>query len=166
MGANWDEWGVHASGFVLQQKTESGALFNDGTPVAIGQPCISAGSGAPTVLLKSFPGMYSGGVSVAAPSRLWAADAAVRHEWYAFLCDSANLLSGFKFLNLRESLMIDSPSVFPGEGTQDARDSIRTRNDFNGGYVGYYAQIGGYDRGLGFDFTRNRGWAGSISGSI
>jgi hypothetical protein len=160
VGANWDKFGVEVSGFVLQRKTESGDFFNNGSPVAVAQNYIAAGSGIPTSLYASLANQYSGGVSAVAQSRLWGGDANFRREWYAFLCDSAQLLVGFKYLNLNESLVLDAPSFFNTGGSVDIRDSIRTQNEFYGGYVGYHAQIGGNDRGLGFDFTTKSGVGG------
>jgi hypothetical protein len=160
VGGDWDEFGVEVSGFLLQRQTQAGEAFNDGTPAAIARSYISAGSGTPTALFVSLPNQYSGGAYAVAQSRLWGGDVAFRRDWYAFLCDSAQLLVGFKYLDLTESLGIDSPATFPDGSKLDVRDSIRTRNDFYGGYVGYHAQIGGFDRGLGFDFTSKSGIGG------
>ena len=53
VGANWDKFGVEVGGFALERKTETGSLFTNGTPVAVAQGYISAGSGMPTSLFAS-----------------------------------------------------------------------------------------------------------------
>ncbi|AMV24491.1 hypothetical protein VT84_08845 [Gemmata sp. SH-PL17] len=153
VGANWDKFGAEVGGFVLERKNETGSFFNNGTPVAIAQGYIAAGSGVPTSLYASLPNQYSGGVSAVAQSRLWGVDGNVRRAWYSLLSDSTDILIGFKYLDLQESLVIDSPSFFPSGGIVDVRDSIRARNSFYGGYIGFNSRFGGNDRGFGLDLT-------------
>ncbi|WP_171470384.1 BBP7 family outer membrane beta-barrel protein [Frigoriglobus tundricola] len=160
VGANWDKFGVDVGGFVLERQTQSAAVFNDGTPFAIARGYTAAGATAPTSLLVSFPGQYSGGVAAAAQSQLWGAEANVRRAWYAFLSDSTDLILGFRYIDLNERLAIDSPSYFPNGNSLDVRDAIRTRNTFYGGQVGFASRIGGTERGLGFEFTTKSGLGG------
>ncbi|MDY3552309.1 BBP7 family outer membrane beta-barrel protein [Gemmata sp. JC717] len=159
VGANFDKFGVEVGGFVLERQGESSSFFNNGNPVALGQGYISAGSGLPTTLFASLPGQYSGGVSAAAQSRLWGVDGNIRRAWYTFLFDTTDVLVGFKYLDLHESLTVYSPSVFPGGGVISSRDSVRTSNRFYGGYVGINSRLGN-DRGFGLDLTSKSGLGG------
>ena len=72
VGTGWSRMGVEVGGFVLERMTETGVLFTNGTPVAVAQGYIAAGSGIPTSLFASLAGQYSGGVAAVAESRLWA----------------------------------------------------------------------------------------------
>lgn len=158
-GANFDQFGVEVGGFLLERQSETGSFFSNGFPNAIGQGYISAGSGAPTTLFASSPNNYSGGVSAIAQSRLWGLDASARHSWYTFLFDTTDVLVGFKYLDLQESLVINSPSFFPSGGIVSATDSVRTANRFYGGYVGVNSRLS-IARGFGVDFTSKSGLGG------
>ncbi len=160
VGANWEKFGLDVGGFALERENRSYSIFNAGTPFAIAQGYVAAGSGANTSLFASLPNQYSGGVVVVAQSRLYGFDGNVRRAWYSFLSDSTDLLVGVKYLDLQESLAIDSPSVFPSGGIVDVRDSIRTRNTFYGGYVGFNSRWGGDEPGFGLDITTKSGVGG------
>ncbi|AWM41526.1 hypothetical protein GobsT_74200 [Gemmata obscuriglobus] len=159
VGANFEKFGVEVGGFVLERQGESSSFFNNGNPVALGQGYISAGSGLPTTLFASLPGQYSGGVSAAAQSRLWGLDGNIRRAWYTFLFDTTDVLVGFKYLDLHESLTVYSPSVFPSGGVISSSDSVRTSNRFYGGYVGINSRLGN-ERGFGLDLTSKSGLGG------
>lgn len=159
VGANFDKFGLEFGGFVLERQSEGGSFFNNGTPTAIGQGYISAGSGRPTVLFGSLPNQYSGGVSAVAQSRLWGLDGNVRRAWYTFLFDTTDVLVGFKYLDLQESLVVSAPSFFPSGGVISSFDSVRTSNRFYGGYVGINSKVG-FNRGFGLDLTSKTGLGG------
>ena len=161
-GVNWQKFGFDVGGFALERQTETGSFFNDGTPVAVAQGYVSAGMGNPTPasLFASLPGQYSGGVQVVARSWVYGFEGGGRLGWYALFNDATDLLVGFKYLDLSESLVINSPSFFPDGSVVSVSDSIRTRNTFYGGYVGFNGRIGGDERGIGFDFTTKSGLGG------
>lgn len=159
VGANFDKFGVEFGGFVLERQGENASFFNNGNPVALGRGYISAGSGLPIVLFSSLPGQYSGGVSASAQSRLWGLDGNIRRAWYTFLFDTTDILVGFKYLDLHESLSIYSPAVFPDGGVVALNDSVRTSNRFYGGYVGINSRLGN-DRGFGLELTSKSGVGG------
>jgi hypothetical protein len=162
VGVGFDRFGVEVGGFVLERLQETGSLFTNGTPFAVAQGYIAAGSGVPTSLFASLPGEYSGGVAAAAESRLWGVEGNMRWSWYAFISNANDLILGFRYLDLQESLAIESPSFFPDGDVITVRDSIRTRNMFYGGQLGFNGRLGGFDRGLGLDLS-TKGAVGGVA---
>ena len=162
VGAGWSRMGVEVGGFVLERMTETGVLFTNGTPVAVAQGYIAAGSGIPTSLFASLAGQYSGGVAAVAESRLWGAEGNLRWSWFSFLSDTNDLIFGFRYLDLQESLRIDAPSTFPDGDVISVSDSVRTRNAFYGAQVGFNGRIGGYEHGLGLELSA-KGAVGGVA---
>jgi hypothetical protein len=162
IGAGGEKWAGEVGGFVLERGTETGSLFNNGIPVAVGQGYIAAGSGVPTTLYASLAGQYSGGVAAVAESKLWGVEGYVRRAWYSLFADATDLIIGGRYLDLQESLAISAPSFFPDGGVINVQDLIRTRNMFYGGQLGFNGRLGGFDRGLGIDFT-TKGAIGGVA---
>jgi hypothetical protein len=162
VGASFGRVGVEVGGFVLERTTESASIFSTGTPFAVAQGYISAGSGQSTLLFASLPGQYSGGVSAAAESRLWGVEGNFRFGWYALFSNANDLILGFRYLDLQESLVVDSPSTFPDGDQIIVHDSVRTRNAFYGGQLGFNGRIGGFERGFGLDIS-TKGAVGGVA---
>lgn len=160
-GVNFDKFGVDFSGFLLQQRNLSTQLANDGTPVFLGRPFLDASSGgAPTTLNISSPNQYDGAVESTVTSQLYGFDVNGRRAWYTFVADQTNLLAGFRYIDLRESVGVSSFSQFPTGDTVAITDSFRTHNSFYGGQVGFNIIYGGTEPGLGFQFTSKSGIGG------
>jgi hypothetical protein len=162
IGAGFNNFGVEVGGFVLERLQETGSLFTSGTPYAVAQGYLSAGSGLPTSLFASLPGQYSGGAVAIADSRLWGVEGNLRWSWYALFSSANDLIVGFRYLDLQESIAVESPSFFPDGDVITVRDSIRTRNAFYGGQVGFNGRFGGFERGLGLDVS-TRGAVGGVA---
>ncbi len=135
-------WGVDLSGFVLNQQSTGYSLIGDGSPTSIGiaRPYIQAGTGNPISLYSNLPGQYAGGVRASADSQFWGLDANARLEWYRLFCDRCDLLAGFRYYGLEESVTINDISYFPGNVVNTVHDSFQTRNNFYGAQVGAQTQ--------------------------
>jgi hypothetical protein len=134
---------VEADYFFLGQQN-AGANFNSGTTPVLARPFTIANTGAPFSEFASFPGISTGGIAISAPANLWGAGARVRHPLCCGCDWNMDLLAGFQFLSLNESLTITESAVFPPGGPFPAlagrsfvaTDRFATENRFYGGQVG------------------------------
>lgn len=90
-------------------------------------------------LYVGFPGLTRGTVTASLQTNLLGGDTNVRRSWRASDAFRIDLLGGYRYLHLGDSLS-DSFDVLPANGSLAPRlmgeDSVRTRNDFHGGQVG------------------------------
>jgi hypothetical protein len=151
--------GVEAGFFWLGQGTTSFAAVSNaaGTPL-LARPFFNAITTAPSAALITFPGAFTGGASVTTASQFWGDDVNLVRNLYASPRLVANLLAGFRNLNLEENLEMTSSSVAltpppasglviataPGVATPVGAltvvDRFGTVNHFYGGQLGVSAQ--------------------------
>jgi hypothetical protein len=159
-GVDFDGFGIHGSGFWLENKTEGLSVYNNGTPAAVGLGFTGANSGQPTVLFLSLPNLYSGGASVVADRQAYGAELNLTRPTFAFLTDYSDLLLGFRYFDLSESITRLGQADLPNAVRLDVLDIIRTQNRFYGGQVGIHGRAGAVERGLGLDLTTKLGLGG------
>ncbi len=147
-------WAIEGSYFFLGQQSANFSASSPSTPV-IARPFIAndaVGGQFQTAELVASPGTgpgelfaSTGSIRVSAPTQLWGAELNVRRQ----ICCGCNyrfdVLAGYRFLNLRESLNITEDLValraVPASGTAVGdhivvTDHFGTRNTFNGGQLG------------------------------
>jgi hypothetical protein len=150
--------GADASGFFLWQRASQYSARSDtaGQPF-LGRPILSAVSGLENVAAialpndaRGFNGGVIGGIAIRSTARLWGADGDLSALVVGNQTWSANVLVGFRYLNLQETLTIDEgftplgrPLVGAFNGgtvglgqTVSVADLFRTNNQFYGGQVG------------------------------
>ena len=95
-------------------------------------------------LLIAFPDESTGRVDVRGSSRLMVAEGYLRQSWYDDVVTNIDLVAGYQFSRIDESLLITSQSTIsstsnlrPPGTTLDVRDSFVTRNEFHGGLIGF-----------------------------
>jgi hypothetical protein len=149
--------GIEGNFFFLGKRTVNSVASSASFPV-IARPFIDATTGAETVSLVSFPGVQSGSVASSLSSRLSGTEANFRSEWTRTASYRIDLLAGFRYLELLESLQIDEAStVAPtvpafGGASLTTSDFFGARNYFYGGQIGTEAV-----------FTMNRASLGVLS---
>jgi hypothetical protein len=146
---------MEASGFFLNEETITLTQQSDaaGNPV-LSRPIINAQTGAETAVVVAAPGSFVGSVDISTASRLWGAEANVRANLLAQGQTALDLLVGFRYLDLEESLGIATESelltggvtFFEGipilaPGSLSIRDSFATRNRFYGGQIGAHGTV-------------------------
>jgi hypothetical protein len=148
--------GLELSGFYLEKNSLNlGPISSDanGSPV-INRPVINAVNGMETDFLVAAPGAFSGNIAVSSSSRLWGTEATGYGSLYRSLRFNADMLLGFRFLQLEESLDIEQNtlilaggsagfnggSIGPGSNLT-IKDHFGTRNDFYGGQIGTQAEV-------------------------
>lgn len=100
--------------------------------------------GAPNVLQVAFPGESIGQINVSADTNVYGADLSIRQLWYKRFGGTVDLLYGYQYVGLDESLSITSRSTSqttidpfrPFGSMISTRDSFEIENDFHGGQVG------------------------------
>jgi hypothetical protein len=137
-------FGVDFGGFALGQQRTTFSAFSDaaGNPV-LSVPIFNAQTQKEDQLPVAAPGAFAGGVVVSSTSQLWGADVNGDVNVYRGPGFQADLLAGFRYLNLRERLGLQTPDVrLPsssgqGGGTEfNTVDDFRTENQFFGGQLG------------------------------
>jgi hypothetical protein len=125
--------GVEVGGFFLAPRDPSVGNGSSGTPT-LGRPFINPVNGQADQVLVASPGS-SGTSDISAYSLLWSAEANVRVEVCHCTCWHVDCLTGFRYLDLSENLLIDSSTTTAGTTTA-LSDRFATRNQFYGGQLG------------------------------
>ncbi|MGL4420670.1 MAG: BBP7 family outer membrane beta-barrel protein [Gemmataceae bacterium] len=139
--------GFDVGGFFLENINET-TSFNSG---ANGSPALvrtytRAADGSNQNLYSALPGQYPGGISVFADTQFYGGDGNLRVDWYRLLADRNELLVGFRYLGLEESLIIRDRSDLGGGVVNTVTDVFRTKNNFYGGQVGLHTRLLGTGR--------------------
>src|SRR5262249_44713421 len=145
--------GVDGSFFVLFSRLQHFTVGSGGTPGIFRpffrvNPVTNPDTGevmppGPDAEAVAFPGTLAGKVMVDSSSKMWGADANVRTR---LCCDSwyrVDLLPGFRYVALDESLRIteDLQVLEPPGGRILLADQFKTENRFYGGQIGVDSQF-------------------------
>jgi hypothetical protein len=125
--------------------------FNGSSDVngVLARPFFDTNSGAQDVILVALPGTTVGTIDITSKSTMLGNELNVRRALYADCCRRLDILAGYRFLQLNEGLAIDTNSTFtsspPGSGIVVgtnilSTDSFLTRNQFNGGQLGFVTE--------------------------
>lgn len=136
-------WGV-------EDKSESFVTSSTERDI-IARPFFNTTLGQNDAFLVAFPGITDpGSIRVLSKNDLIGADAWLSRAWYHDGCSSIDVLGGYQFTRLDDSLAINSSStiidpqainsgVAPGT-VLGINDSFRTQNEFHGGSMGFLAR--------------------------
>jgi hypothetical protein len=147
------EVAVELGGFFLGQEAvrfnASSAMF----PV-LARPFFNLNMNEEFSELVAFPGTSTGNLDIRAPSRLWGGEANLRCKLCCGCDYRVDLLGGFRYLDLEESIRITeniqglptAPSPIFANQRITVFDEFATRNQFYGGQVGVAGQyrLGGW----------------------
>jgi hypothetical protein len=165
--------GLEVSGLYVAPTSNDffGRSAANGVPV-IGRPYFNTATGANAALLVAFPNFVSGSVLSRATSEFWGIDASGLWAVYRSAPDGMlpmafNLLGGFRFASLDESLHVSQQSTLLGNNTApyagitvgaptsiEVHDRFTTSNRFYGGQLGFQWQV-----------TAGR-WFGGVSAKV
>jgi hypothetical protein len=141
--------GVEADYFFLSEQS-TGATFSSGTFPVLARPFTNANTGGQFSEFGAFPGIATGDLAIDATAELWGAGVRLRRPIGCTSgCRRVDLLAGFQYLTLRESLTVtESPTFLPGGPFPDLSgrsfvvvDRFATRNQFYGGQLGFDARF-------------------------
>jgi hypothetical protein len=138
----WCEEGVEVGGFFLGDKISRFTANSNEFPV-ISRPFFDLNNNRQAIQSVAFPGVSTGSATVTAPSRLFGFEANYLHKLCCGCDYRADLLVGFRYLNLDESLTVNediqagpaAPAPFTNQHIL-VSDRFQTRNQFYGAQVG------------------------------
>jgi hypothetical protein len=136
-------FGFEGSGFVFERRSAGFSAASNGAGIPpLYSPVFRADLSREGVYRIADPAAgFAGGVSVNSQSRLWGAEANALANVMRRNGMSIDLLAGFRYADLAESLTIDTNSTDLVNPINDiTHDRFATRNQFYGGQVG--ARIG------------------------
>jgi hypothetical protein len=130
----------------LEDGSSTFGRTSGGDPI-LAVPFFNAALGVNDSLLVAFPGVSApGSVSVRSKNDIIAADAWLRRNLYDDCCDRVDLLAGYMFTRLDDTLSINTELLavggpVPPAGTVlSTSDSFRTQNEFHGAQFGFLAE--------------------------
>ncbi|HXD89068.1 MAG TPA: BBP7 family outer membrane beta-barrel protein [Urbifossiella sp.] len=136
------DWALSHQIISLGSRSERLVGGSDGTNV-VNLPQFAAVGGQPvqTPLYVGFPGLSSGTVTASAQTSFFSGDTHLRRVFQANGI-RLDLLAGYRFLTVGDSIAdsFDIVSNAPTSPRLMGNDSVRTRNYFHGGEVGFNAQ--------------------------
>ncbi len=134
-------FGMDATFFFLGGQSASFYDSSNGDPV-LARPFFNVNTGHEDAFLVAYPGQQSGAITAALSTRLWGADADLRGMLFRGVSYQVNLLGGFRFLALHDSLGLKEDDTFYAPLTLSptfwttAMDRFHTSNQFYGGQLG------------------------------
>jgi hypothetical protein len=130
------DWGIEASVFTLEHKTDNFGASSPGDPI-VGNLFLDTNNRLLTIVQNAQPGVRTGGVAVFPHEQLWGAEVNVRMRTVTFMSQRCDLLFGFRHLQFDENLDILGPSFLIADGAGcTTYDSFGTHNRFYGPQVG------------------------------
>ena len=170
-------FGWYASGFMTEEKANDYLAASDATgQPLLARPFINAATGRPDVLLVSFPTFAAGSINVRATNQTWGAEAGPIINLYRDCPDDCgataclwniNLLTGFRFLQIHERLVMqqfsrtvgNSTLIFDGKiygapAQVEVYDEFDAQNQFYGGNIGLSNEV------------RSGRWAFNMTGKV
>jgi hypothetical protein len=153
--------GLDGSGFCLESHTIHANAYSNrtnGAPV-IARPFFNELTGLQDAQIVTGPadalgGRYLGGVNLFSDSRTWGGELNLRFNLGRGTIGSLDLVSGFRYLGMKDELRSDNTSVVLAPGTVgfggvpapapdivSVRDFLVTWNNFYGGQVGFDGRI-------------------------
>jgi hypothetical protein len=133
-------FGIDGGVFFLQKKDAGISLASNNAP-SIALPYTRAADGSQQYLFTALPGQFGGDLTIQAETQLWGVDGNARIEWFRLFTDRTELLAGFRYLNLEESILISDRANLPGGIVSAIRDSFRTENQFYGPQMGFHSRL-------------------------
>src|SRR5262245_45436460 len=126
----------------LEDSSESFFAASNGDPI-LAVPFFNAVLGQEDAVLIAFPGVTTNGsIAVRSHNDLFGADAWIRETWSVDCGARIDLLYGYQFTRLDDSLAmrsvttsIDPGGTLPVGTVLDVRDAFATQNEFHGGQL-------------------------------
>jgi hypothetical protein len=124
---------------------EYGFSTNQTVNPVIARPFLNVTDGAPVeqdTFLVAFPARATGSINVQAVSELYGGDISIRQFWYAQCNHTVDVLYGYQYMRLNESLLVSSTSTSldaafaPIGSVISIADAFNAENEFHGAQFG------------------------------
>jgi hypothetical protein len=132
--------GIDGSFFFLGQHDTNAGFASPGSPI-LTRPYFNTVTNKEAAYRLAFPGRREGEFDASVTERLWGAEANLRAALWRNGTTQIDLIGGFRYLNLHESLETgEDVFIGPGGLSQLATvDHFATSNNFYGGQIGAHA---------------------------
>lgn len=132
-------WAIEGGGFFLSEASQTFTQSSTGEPL-LARPFLNANVPQPFSEIVAANGISAGTFTAQTTTSLWGADVNLRRFLSGTCCRRLDLIGGFKYLNLNESLTIqEAVTADPSNQTVAGAfvtDQFRTQNHFYGGQIG------------------------------
>lgn len=132
-------WGIDAGAFFLSENAQTFTASSNGDPL-LARPFLNANVPQQFSEIVAANDISSGTFTATSTTSLWGADVNLRRFLAGTPCRRLDLIGGFKYLNLNESLTIqENVTAVPTNQTVAGAivaDQFRTENNFYGGQFG------------------------------
>jgi hypothetical protein len=135
---------VEGTYFFLAKGGDGVNLYSDseGEPI-IARPFFNTISDEQDSVIVAYPGEFAGSLNIATSSDLLGAEANLRSNWWRNRCNTVDLLAGYRFIRLYESInvyenqvAIDPFGTVPLGTSLSIQDNFVSQNQFHGGQIG------------------------------
>lgn len=139
--------GAEVTFWFLGQTSPSQQLATPRTGPALSRPYIDAATGAAAGLPLTQPGIQNGSLKISQTNWLWNIEANLRKEMFRTAWGHLDVLGGFRYLSLNESLELNSTTAFItapivlSDANVFSRDFFGTENSFYGGQLGLQGNV-------------------------
>ena len=133
-----EQSGLEFSYSILGQNTQTYANASSGNPI-LARPFFDVSSGSQNSQLIAYPNTFSGTFNATSTENFQGAEALWRRAIVRDCAGRIDLLAGYRFQSLTDGLIISDAATTLGT-TATATDLFHTRNEFNGGELGFETQ--------------------------
>ncbi|HET6572084.1 MAG TPA: BBP7 family outer membrane beta-barrel protein [Fimbriiglobus sp.] len=143
-------WGIDGNVWFLGPQGKE-VTVNGGPNGLLARPFVNLNQGVPFSEVVAAPGLATGAVAVLTDSSMWGAEANLRRFLCGSPCSRLDLLFGFRYVGLSETLQITeqfarTPGSSPAVGNPavlagSVTDRFRTENHFFGAQVGLAGEV-------------------------
>jgi len=141
-----EDWGVEFSYFILGENVQSYANASSGNPI-LARPFFNVATGAQDSQLIAYPNTFSGTFNASSTENYQGTEALFRKALVHGGDGRLDILAGYRFQRLTDGLEIADAATTSGTSgaspsgtTINVADKFHTRNDFNGGDLGFEAE--------------------------
>jgi hypothetical protein len=138
--------GIENTFFFIGGDSDGYSASSSGTPI-LARPFFNVDSGQNDAILLAYPSVVVGAINITSSRQVLSNEINLRRALYNDCCRRLDILAGYRYMRLAESLDIATnttsiDSTVIEAGTQFAiQDQFDTTNNFNGGQLGVNYQI-------------------------
>ncbi len=143
---NCEQSGIEFSYLIMGENDQTYSNASTGIPI-LARPFFNVATGAQDSNLIAYPNTYGGTFNASSTENFQGAEALFRHALVNGCDGRMDVLVGYRFQRLTDGLQLadsvttsGSASVAPAGTTINVSDTFHTRNDFNGGELGFATQ--------------------------
>jgi Putative beta barrel porin-7 (BBP7) len=127
--------GLQGTFFFLGERNNTFEAASNGLPI-LARPFFNVNTGMEDSELVAYPGVVAGRIGVTSTMDLRGADIDMRLNWFKGCCWKLDVLAGFRYVNLEETLSVNEFLNVPSGASIAVADGFGTHNNFYGGDIG------------------------------